>query len=359
MCAMALPESSPRFERLEPPSCDIIMCTCGLILGHGSRAVRSRPTPRAQACPEGSRDLHAHREPHLHVCVHAVVLDGVFSKDAEAAPPTFHPVSPPTERDEVLVSARICQRVAALLRRRGLVDPDATAERAPTPLDKWYAKALEERARLALVADDGHVAPRAVWPFGRPPSTGELGGFSVHARVSVGPGDRVARERLVRYCARPPFAEDQLSETEDGRIALELPRPRWTGETHAIFEPLQFIRRAAWMIPPPRQHQVRFAGVLASAARLRKEIIPAHTGEAGIAPLAAHAMPDESSARSHRIDWATLLARVGIDALKCPRCGGRMRILAAITEPAVIRHILEHLGLPTEPPSLSPPRGPP
>lgn len=53
-------------------------------------------------------------------------------------------------------------------------------------------------------------------PSGRPPSTGEISGFSVHPRVSVRSGDKAPRERLARYCARPPFAEDQLSETADG-----------------------------------------------------------------------------------------------------------------------------------------------
>jgi hypothetical protein len=289
--------------------------------------------------------------PHVHI----LSLDGVYSKDGVDAPPEFHPVSSPTERDEVLVSANICERVASLLRRRGLVDPDATAERPPTPLEKWYARALEERSRLSVVDDDGQVSPK-LSPSGRPPSTGEMGGFSVHARVSVRRGDKAGRERLARYCARPPFAEAQLSETKDGRIAFELSRPRWTGETHAIFAPLKLVRRVAWMVPPPRQHQMRFAGVLASAAKLRNEIIPTRISEAGLANDPTHAKPE---ARSHRIDWARLLARVGIDALACPRCGSRMRVIAAITDPAVIRRILGHLGLPTVPPSLSRPRGPP
>jgi hypothetical protein len=45
-----------------------------------------------------------------------------------------------------------------------------------------------------------------------------------------------------------------------------------------------------------------------------------------------------------------------LDVLACPRCGGRMRLLATIEDPQVIRTILAHLGLPTEVPFLSPPR---
>jgi hypothetical protein len=42
-----------------------------------------------------------------------------------------------------------------------------------------------------------------------------------------------------------------------------------------------------------------------------------------------------------RLPWAQLLARVFLaDALACPRCGARMRILAAIQDPDAIRSIL-------------------
>jgi hypothetical protein len=33
------------------------------------------------------------------------------------------------------------------------------------------------------------------------------------------------------------------------------------------------------------------------------------------------------------------------DVLVCPRCGGEMRLIAAIQEPAVCEKILKHLGL--------------
>ncbi len=46
-------------------------------------------------------------------------------------------------------------------------------------------------------------------------------------------------------------------------------------------------------------------------------------------------------AASNYIDWHTLLARVyDIDSLKCPRCGGQLRMIAVITEPEPIRAIL-------------------
>ena len=44
--------------------------------------------------------------------------------------------------------------------------------------------------------------------------------------------------------------------------------------------------------------------------------------------------------------WAQLLKRVfDIDFEHCPHCGGQLKLIAAIEEPAVIQRILTHLGL--------------
>jgi hypothetical protein len=58
--------------------------------------------------------------------------------------------------------------------------------------------------------------------------------------------------------------------------------------------------------------------------------------------------------------WASLMARTfGFDVLACPRCGGRLRLIALIEERAVIERILRHLGLPMEIPAPRPARAPP
>ena len=48
-----------------------------------------------------------------------------------------------------------------------------------------------------------------------------------------------------------------------------------------------------------------------------------------------------------------------VDALHCPACGGRMRILSAITDPGVARRILECLDMPSRAPPLGKPKGGP
>jgi hypothetical protein len=49
----------------------------------------------------------------------------------------------------------------------------------------------------------------------------------------------------------------------------------------------------------------------------------------------------------------------GLDVLACPRCGGRLRLIALIESAAVIERMLRHLGLPTETPAPRPARAPP
>ena len=55
--------------------------------------------------------------------------------------------------------------------------------------------------------------------------------------------------------------------------------------------------------------------------------------------------------------WARLLKRVfDIDIERCPQCGGKLKIIAAIEEPTVIERILTHLGLAAQPPPRAPSR---
>lgn len=43
---------------------------------------------------------------------------------------------------------------------------------------------------------------------------------------------------------------------------------------------------------------------------------------------------------------------VGIDVLECPRCGGRLRLMARIEDARVVARMLRHLALPTGEPDL-------
>ena len=239
--------------------------------------------------------------------------------------------------------------------------------------------------------------------------------MSLHADVAVPARDRKRLERLCRYVARPPIAIDRLEALPDGRLAYRL-KTRWRdGTTHVLMERHELLERLAPLIPPPRAHQVRYHGLLAPCASGRDRVVPrplvsAEAGVVGSAALAGDpaeqleeanhracsnepapssaessqrsmnrensANPDlhtdrattnaadddakpnrgdaPSKVRAQRTLWADLLQRVfEVDALCCPRCGGRMRVLAAITEADVAQRILACLNLPTRAPPLA------
>jgi hypothetical protein len=65
-------------------------------------------------------------------------------------------------------------------------------------------------------------------------------------------------------------------------------------------------------------------------------------------PRAAGAEAGPGRAGSPRYwTWAALMRRAfDLDVLRCPRCAGRMQLIATIEDPAVIQRIRAHLGLP-------------
>ena len=212
------------------------------------------------------------------------------------------------------------------------------------------------------------------------------------ARTTEDEADGAGRERLLRYTARPAVALDRVSELSDGRIAWRPKQPGGRGETHRFMEPMEFMARLAALVPPPRHPLVRYHGVFAPHSPWRAAVVPGPRPQelerrmkasaattAAATPAAAAGVASAAGARAattdagiwnegdggrqaemteatrtkaiargpSRMDWATLLHRVwDVDALKCPRCEGRMKFIATITDRAVIVRILTHLGLP-------------
>jgi hypothetical protein len=60
---------------------------------------------------------------------------------------------------------------------------------------------------------DDEARAMAQWKHG--------GGFPVDAAVRIEAADRAGRERLLRYCARRPFALGRLHELDLGRLPYE------------------------------------------------------------------------------------------------------------------------------------------
>jgi DNA-directed RNA polymerase subunit RPC12/RpoP len=263
---------------------------------------------------------------HLHF--HCCVIDGVFEPgrgDDETV--RFR---------EAALSDADTQRVQALVRQRVL---------------RWFVR------HGYLEKDDAKEMGQ--WD--------NSGGFSVDASVRIEANDRAGLERLLRYCARPPFALERLEAIDAHRLIYRLPKPRPDGSTELLLSPLELIQRLAALIPPPRGHRHRYHGVLAPNATLRTAVTAlARDASNGIQEQPGQekeATEDvvESLLRSPaRYLWAMLLARIYESApLACPHCGADMRIIAFVTDGVSVRRILNHIGEPAQPPRIAPARGPP
>lgn len=233
------------------------------------------------------------------------------------------------------------------------------------------------------------------------------GGFSIDASVLIADSDREGLEKLLRYCDRPPFAMSRLHETSgnDDTLAYQLKKPLPDGTTVILLNPLELIDRIAKLMPAPYTHRHRYFGVLAPNSPFRAQVI----AMVGQRPADVSALPqNEKSSKDSKGDnnqestgdsaddveqkntqdskthndktdddnqkpadgkkpkrplscylWADLLARLFGVNLACPKCGKPMRVIAFIQSNESLHKILSHVGLPTEPPVISPARGPP
>jgi hypothetical protein len=194
------------------------------------------------------------------------------------------------------------------------------------------------------------------------PCQARANGFSLHAGLVVPAGQRDRLERVCRYALRPPVAIERLHLTEDALVRLSLRQPWHDGTTDLVFTPIEFLERLAVLVPRPRINLVLYFGVLGARASRRADIVGPGRAELGGDTEADGDATDGASgpSRGRGAQWAALMQRTfGLDVLVCPRCGGRLRLMALIEEAAVIKRILNHLGLPAEIPVPLPARAPP
>ena len=192
---------------------------------------------------------------------------------------------------------------------------------------------------------------------------GKVADFSLHAGVAGKAHERKKLERLCRYISSPAVSEKRLSLTPNGNIRYQLKTPYRDGTTHVIFQPLDFIARLAALVPKPRVNLTRFHGVFAPNSKHRALVTPAKRGKGAKPKASAEQQESMPVQRRAAMTWAQRLKRVfGIDIETCPACGGAVRIIACIEDPAVIKKILTHLDTnnASTPPLRSPPcRAPP
>ena len=146
---------------------------------------------------------------------------------------------------------------------------------------------------------------------------------------------------------RSPVNLSRLRYHPDSKRILYQPRSGQDLEDDGVVDPLEFLARVLLHIPQPNKHGVHFHGAYAN--RTRSTYQP--EGTAAPSPASGAVFPRRALSKR----WADLIFRIyEVDPLTCTRCGAPMKILAFITEPAVIKRVLDHLDRKT-----SRPRAPP
>ncbi len=224
-----------------------------------------------------------------------------------------------------------------ILEKRGLLIPEPGLDfEMGSSLDQLQAASIQYR-----IAIGPHAGRKALTLYSVPPEQGtsdipmlaRLYGFSLHAATVCETYQRSKLERLCRYITRPPIATRRLSVDDRGRVMYRYKQPFRDGSTHVVLEPLDFIARLAALVPRPRLNLTRFHGVFAPNFRHRERIVPRRCrGTVGA---------DKPRAP---MSWMQRLKRVfKIDIETCPQCGGKLRVIACIEEPALIAKILGHV----------------
>jgi hypothetical protein len=188
-------------------------------------------------------------------------------------------------------------------------------------------------------------------------------GFSVHNRVRVEPEDQASVERLTRYIMRPPISLERMAWDGAGEVRYGRKRGHegsGLNEHEAeAFDPAEFIARVIMHIPEPRRHLVRYYGWYSNVSRgkrLKAASKHERAVDADTGPPSRAARAETRDVRALRRSWAQLIRRIyEVDPLVCPSCGSEMKVIAFITEHAVVDAILRHLATA----EAKSPRGPP
>lgn len=278
----------------------------------------------------------------------------------------FHPLAAPTAQDVAEVAALTAARLRRVLQKHGRsLDEadeveDTLASEQPVLASCYAASAgdvqllgKEPGARTGKLARPVAVASPTSHAPAQP--VAEAGGVNVHAKTIVDGRDKKQLERLCRYIARPPLAQDRLARHHDGRLRLTFKRPWKDGTSAVLLDPLDLIGRLCALVPPPRWHMLRYHGVLAGHAKLRPEVVATLPPASDPSPPAVQLplLPGEPlpPAPAGRHPWTWLLERVFCaDVSKCPGCGKKMRIIEIASTEHDAARVLFKLGLGPRPP---------
>ena len=302
--------------------------------------------------------------PHLHI----LFLDEVYTIVKEK--PKFHNLPDITDAELADIISKISSKIIRYFKKKNYLNKEGVIVNNP----KWDTLYTESDS-LSLATQNSIFSTIAFGPnagkkvtkigagFGFdeeiPMAKGKLSyrvnNFSLHANTAIKTHQRDRLFTLIEYIARGPVAEDRLEILENGMVKVTFKKPWNNGQTGILLTQLEFIEKISALIPPPRSHLVRWAGVFSPNYKCRKDIVLKPSIKKAFQFGEDREDGDEGSLKNS--SWAINLARTfKIDVSKCNSCGGELRVIAAIRDAYSVEKYLKHVGVDHEAPTRAPPR---
>jgi hypothetical protein len=160
-------------------------------------------------------------------------------------------------------------------------------------------------------------------------------GFNVYCTGRIYPGSTQPMENIARYIIRASFSVERLSYIRDDPKVIYKSKD---GKGTKDFAVLDFIACLASHIPNKNEQMVRYTGYYSNVCRGKRK--KDSTCESDF--IIDNCEHNKGANKS----WARLIKKIyEVDPLICPKCGGKMRIIAFIEDYKVIRKILDYLGI--------------
>jgi hypothetical protein len=225
----------------------------------------------------------------------------------------------------------------------GVFDKEGVFHPAPDDLDFSPLSRLFAEHTFAMLLENDAVTPERVELI----KSWQHWGFNVDATRRIARGQRPELEKLLQYIHRPPVSLQRLRCGQDGRCTYKGRYHPRLKRDYQLVTGLEFLDLLVPQIALRYEARIKNFGAISTKKRIQFGWIAGQGDHQAPSPTALDDQ-DSDFVRARKKNWARLIAKTFLcDPEVCPKCGAKMKLVAAISSPAqdqVIEKILRHIG---------------
>jgi len=236
----------------------------------------------------------------------------------------------------------------------GVYDREGNFHPAPDDLDFSPLEGIFRERVFKMLLENEATTPERVEML----RSWRHSGFAVHSQRRLAQGERGALEKLLQYLVRAPVSLRRLEyDRESGRVTYRGKFNPTLGRDHQNVSALEFLAMIVPHVLLRYESVIRCYGAISTTWRVKFGWISdtadtAANGECDVNSGDGRSDPqDEQESnfeRQRKKTWSRLIQKTWLeDPELCPKCGKKMRVIAAISSPAqddVIEKILKSIG---------------